>query len=148
AWLTHASNRPWFLLLTFSEGELIFWEVSGKLQVHRPGSEAFVLAGTLWKKFPAKSRETYKRTFGPDAIDPVFKTLPAAKVAAVPRRKLYASIDSLAVYQFLNRGTCRPIWRIEGPTEAAMPALIARQTQASVRHRDKQGEETKYAAFV
>src|SRR5262249_45084308 len=83
-----------------------------------------------------------------DAKDTVFKTLPAVEVAAVPRRQLYASIDSLAVYQFLNRGTCRPIWRIEGPTEAEMPPLIAGQAQHSVRGRDKQGEETKYAAFV
>jgi hypothetical protein len=148
AWLTHPSNRPWFLLMTFSESDLIFWEVSGKLQVHRPGSEAFVSADTLWRQFPAKRRKTYKRIFGPDAKDPLFKTLPAAKVAAVPRRTLYASIDSLAVYQFLNRGTCRPIWRIKGPTEAAMPPLIAKQSQASVRGRDKHGEETKYAAFV
>jgi hypothetical protein len=148
AWLTHPSNRSWFLLLTFSESDLIFWEVSDKLQVHRPGSEAFELADTLWRKFPAKSRETYKHIFGPDTLDPVFKTLPAAKVAAVPRRELYASIDSLAVYQFLNRGTCRPIWRIQGPTEAEMPPLIAGQSQASVRGRDKQGKETNYAAFV
>jgi hypothetical protein len=147
-WLTHPSNRPWFLLLTFSESQLIFWEVSGPLQVHRPESKVFELAHTHWKKFPTKRREAYKHIFGPDAIDPVFKTLPAAKLAAAPRRGLYASIDSLAVYQFLNRGTCRPIWRIEGPTEAAMPLLIARQSQASVRGRDKQGEETKYAAFV
>jgi hypothetical protein len=148
AWLMHPGNRPWFLLLTFSESELIFWEVSDKLQVHRPGSEVFVRADTLWRKFPAKTRKTYERIFGTDATERVFKTLPAAKVAAVPRRDLYASIDSLAVYQFLNRGTCRPIWRIEGPTEAAMPPLIAKQFQASVRGRNKQGEETKYAAFV
>jgi hypothetical protein len=148
AWLTHPSNRPWFLLLTFSASELIFWEVSEKLQIHRPGSEVFERAGNLWRRFPAKTRKPYQSVFGPDATKPIFKTLPATKVAAVPRRQLYASIDSLAVYRFLNQGTCRPIWPINGPTEAAMPDLIAKQSQVSVRGRDKQGKETKYAAFV
>ena len=148
AWLTHPRNRPWFLVLTFSESDLIFWEISGQLQLHLPGSETFARAEELWRSFPAKSRETYKRVFGPSANNPVFKTLPASKVAAVPRRKLYASIDSLAVYQFLNRGTCRPIWRIKGPTEAAMPDLIAEQSQDSIRSRNEQAQETKYAAFV
>ncbi len=145
AWLTHTSNLPWFLLLTFSESELIFWKVPSKLQVHRRGSEVFELASDLWRKFPAKARETYKRISESEEAGSVLKTLPAVEVATVARRELYASIDSLAVYQYLNRGTCRPIWRIAGPTEAAMPDLIAKQSQPSVRGHD---EETKYATFV
>lgn len=153
AWLTHPSNRPWFLLMTFSESHLIFWEVTGIVQVFRPGSDIYARAKDLWRKFPVKIHREYKRVFDPvasdpDAIDPVFKTLPVVKVASVPRRELYASIDSLSVYQYLNRGTCRPIWRISGPTEVEMPDNIAIQSQASIRGRVLQGEETKYATFV
>jgi hypothetical protein len=100
----------------------------------------------MWQQFPAAKKRTYERVFHPRAADPVFKTLPAKILASVPRRELYASIDSLAVYQFLNRGTCRPIWRIKGPTEAAMPEEIARHRQESVR--GTRDAETKFGTFV
>ncbi len=148
AWLMHPRNRPWFLVITFSQADLIFWEVRGKLKAHAPGSAVFERAAKLWKTFPSVTRKTYSHIFGSEAKRPLFKVLPAKKVACVPRSQLYASIDSLAVYQFLNRGTCRPIWRIDGPTEAEMPELIAEQRQPSIHGGDKNDDEKKYAAFV
>ena len=146
AWLSHVDNRQWLLLITFSPNDLIFWEVSDKLQVHRPRSEVFRRAQTMWEQFPGKKKKKYQRSFQQGAVDPLFKTLPATKLAAVPRRMLYASIDSLAVYQFLNRGTCRPIWRIGGTKEAAIPEQIAKYGQPSVRN--KGDAETEFATFV
>jgi len=37
------------------------------------------------------------------------KFLPVEILKVIPRDKLYMSIDSLSVYQYLNQGTCRPV---------------------------------------
>jgi hypothetical protein len=149
AWLSHQANRQRFLLITFSQSDLIFWEVVGTVEVHQPGTRVFERAREIWEGFPPdiKKHEHYKQIFENRLVNPVFKTLPSRKLVAVPRRELYSSIDSLAVYQSLNRGTCRAIWRIKGPTEAAMPEKIAAQRQQMILGKSD-SEETNFAAFV
>ena len=149
AWLSHQNNRQRFLLITFSQSDLIFWEVLGKVKVHRPGEQVFERAREMWRNDPEIRRhEYYNSVFQNGAVSAIFKTLPSRKLAAVPRRELYASIDSLAVYQYLNRGTCRAIWRINGPTEGVMPEEIVQHRQEVIPHGSEAGEETKFATFV
>jgi len=75
------------------------------------------------------------------------RTLPVSLVARIPRHALYPSIDSLSVYQYLNRGTCRPFWRINGPTGADIDDAIIRD-QAVPAYAGTLSEETAYAAFA
>jgi hypothetical protein len=147
AWLSHQANRQRFLIITFSQSDLIFWEVQGKLKVHQAGGRVFERAREIWQGFPANIKEHYKNIFENPLANPIFKTLTSKRLVAIPRRELYASIDSLAVYQFLNRGTCRPIWRINGPTEAALPERIAAQRQQTILGMSGSGE-TNFATFV
>ena len=109
AWLRDDANREWVRLLVFSEDHLyVFRATSSELACatpeHRPA--LFKRAMNVFEKKRKESDETPK----------VFKFIQAERVGPpIERSKLYTAIDSLRTYQFLNQGTCRPVWRAKGP---------------------------------
>lgn len=77
-----------------------------------------------------------------------FRSLPVELFAEIPRHRLYTSIDSLSVYQYLNRGTCRPFWRISGPTGAEIPGGIKESDLTDTYPSGTLVKEERFAAFT
>lgn len=144
-WLCHEENREWFVLVTFDKQEVVFWEVTGRVKAHGRGTPVFKRALELREQATGGPRKEYSFD-----DDDVFKTLPARKVARIGRSALYTSIDSLAVYQYFNRGTCRRMWRAGGPTGAAMSDAIKDHRQGEIRGAGggERASETSFGAFT
>ncbi|XZE56702.1 hypothetical protein SH139x_002827 [Planctomycetaceae bacterium SH139] len=148
AWIMHPDNAKDVILILFDKEDLYFFNPTPEgdgcrsgLSIHRPNDPngAYEKAKTINLKLFSAG--------GP--ID-IFKTLPVKLIAKVSRSKLHTSIDSLSVYQFLNRGTCRPIWRIVGPTgpglsEMMKPITLPRISENWPHHS---GEEKPFGALV
>jgi uncharacterized protein YoaH (UPF0181 family) len=145
AWLTHENNRGRLLLITFDQRNLTFWQATAQVGINYPEQPAFEAARAYWLADP---RDTYAGTFRNGAANPIFKTLPVERLGSMPRSELYTSIDSLSVYQFLNRGTCRPLWPISGtgPRHVGMVDTITNQRQESVRWTGD--DETWFGVFL
>ena len=172
SWLTHRDNQKDSLLLVFDTQNLLMYEVTGPLGVHGPAPPrgTYEEAQEYFKNvYSGKVRgrdkrfKDYAAALGDEVKNPVFKTLPVSLVATVPRSSLYTSVDSLSVYQGLNRGTCRRLWRATGPTQGGFPESLLRKVQGRRRPEaeapytpriprwdDKlpTGEETPFGAFV
>jgi len=102
AWLAHPNHRERIRLITFSAGHLYFWKVEGKtLDIIHEGEDRYETV---------KAMDITKRT---EPL-PMYKFLPVNFIGKVRRQDLYTSIDSLAVLQYLTRGTCRPLWKVKG----------------------------------
>lgn len=144
--VSHPTNWPRFLLLTFERTVLRFWQVTGSVRVASM-DELAIAAGIDPRRRPADYQQYFATPAGKAAPSPL-RVLPVRRVAEVPRADLYTSVDSLAVYQSLNRGTCGPLWRSSGPTAARLPAGIAAQQAIAGCRRGKLGLETRFAAFV
>ena len=144
--VTHPDNHDRFLLLTFERTVLRVWRVTGATRVAT--LEELATAANVR---PLRRPDGYKPYFvapaGQDAPSPL-RVLPVSLVAEVPRAEMYTSVDSLAVYQSLNRGTCRPLWRSTGPTGAKLPASIIAQPPIPGCARGNLGKETRFAAFA
>lgn len=147
--VAHDQNYESIMLLTFEETELRFWKVAGPVVV--APRDVWEDAGKLRPRPP-----DYEKYFSPDNRDerlPLsqpFRVLPVRLVAVVPRESLYTSVDSLASYQYLIRGTCRPLWRAKGPTAAVYPRDVMDCVQSAIpgyEGTNGNGEEP-FAAFV
>jgi hypothetical protein len=106
AWLLDDANRDWVRLLVFSDHEL---------HVFRARESRLLCVS------PERNRSVYERALrlSGDAgseVPKIFKFIKAERVGEpLLRSSLYTAIDSLRTYQFLNQGTCRPVWRASGP---------------------------------
>jgi hypothetical protein len=157
----HVDNHARFLLLTFEEDVVCFWRARGEVQRHEHESDVWRTA----KKYADQSsvmggyayfNETraplpwdQQRTFADLRLkERAFRTLPVELVDQVERHRLYTSIDSLSVYQYLNRGTCRPFWRISGPTGANIPEEIQPSGPTATYLSGGLAAETRFAAFA
>jgi len=145
--VAHDTNFNEVMLLTFEETTLRFWRVTG------PVVEAPPHVWEAARKVNGKG-SVYDFYFKPEVIGGVaqplkpFRVLPVRLVAEVPRDAIYTSVDSLASYQYLIRGTCRPLWRATGPTAAAHHPEVLRQQQPKVPRCERIGGEVPFAAFV
>jgi len=102
AWLAHKDNREQVRLITFSAGHLYFWEVAGEpLKIIRKDEAHYETIKAMDKTKRSSPLEMYK-------------FLSVIARGKVRRQDLYTSVDSLAVLQYLTRGTCRPLWKVKG----------------------------------
>lgn len=164
--VSHVAHQGKFRLLTFEDDFLHFWEVQGSVQHNAKGSPLWNQANTLFRDTRQANRNDVPGVFRVDnAFMPVgtrtrkqtyndqddeqrgFRTLPVKRVLSVDRRELYTSIDTLAVYQYLNRGTCRPLWRINGPPGATLHGVPLNPPDDVYSH-GKLSQEQPFAAFV
>ena len=166
AWLAHAENAKNALILVFGTEMLHVFRVRHDLGgrqdrcvvVHTAGSAEFETARSLYarhRKTAGKRHVDYDGIFGPDAKEPVFKVLPVEDVACVRRSSLYTSVDSLSVYQGLNRGTCQRLWRANGPLSGSFPAEVSKPLPNGALQERVVGfgttnyaQETPFASFV
>jgi hypothetical protein len=151
AWLTHENNRNRLLLITFDQRHLTFWQATGSVAINYPGHPAFEAARAHWQAGPSaypdpKAYKGYTDIFRDGATNAMFKTLPVTKLGSVQRSELYTSIDSLRVYSFLNRGTCRPLWPISGTGTGHVVDAITQRRQQFVRWNGD--DETSFGVFV
>jgi hypothetical protein len=143
--VSHEENRNLFLLLTFEKTELWFWRVVGEV---RYANEVELTEAAKIERRP----KDYDKYF-PDPRTPRssssarLRVLPVKRIAKVPRSELYTSVDSLAVYQSLNRGTCSPLWRSNGPSGGTLTAIEPQRAIQGCGRVDL-GVETPFAAFV
>ena len=143
-------HRDQFVVLTFEKTELRFWQVNGDVPPpHRDGK--------VWDCAMAclRDRREMRAEFGPakgeakaEVKPQYFRTLPVRLLARIPRISLYTSIDSLASYQYLIRGTCRPLWRATGPTAAEHHPGVLGAKQPRIRPCDRVGGEEAFGAFI
>jgi hypothetical protein len=116
-------------VITFGEEYLTVWKITDEIRLLTPDE--------------AKSAMQIATCDGD-------KVIRAEPIAQFERRSLLASIDSLAVYQFLNRGTFRPIFRCY--PDAFMQAADAANewlTRDTARLKPFWGAgETAYGAWV
>ena len=142
--VSHEANWGSVMLLTFEKTTLRFWQVTGPVIEAPPAvREAADRVNN--------GGSTYGSYFKPPAegeAPPCFRVLPVKLVAEVPRDAVYTSVDSLASYQYLIRGTCRPLWRATGPTAAAHPPEVLERQQARIPRCERIGGEEPFAAFV
>lgn len=89
-------------VITYDESHLTFWKITGKVS-------KFDGAVSPKQKAIGLSKVNAKKT---DSDTSLWHFLPVAEVNRVQRSLLPAPIDSLSVYQYLNRGTFRPIMRL------------------------------------
>lgn len=147
----HAKHRDQFVLLVFGRQSLRFWQVCGDYQTHTESSPLWSVAAGLWAEDGRMHRETFRGETPaegtPKGPPQSFFTLPVKLLGSIPRSSLYTTLDSLAVYQSLNRGTCRPVWRITG-SKARIPAAIQTAPLPDEYIHGDSGKETSYAAFV
>lgn len=166
AWLSHGANAENALILVFGTEKLHVFRVRDDVErrqgrcvvVHAAGSTEFELARSLYalRTRTGGSRHVdYDRIFDRDAKEPVFKVLPVEEVASVLRSSLYTSVDSLSVYQGLNRGTCRRLWRARGPLSGSFPAEVSEPSESGVLQQRvagfgnrKYAQETPFACFA
>ncbi len=145
--VAHETNFQDFMLLTFEETTLRYWRVTG------PVVEAPLHVWEAARTINGKGL-VYDFYFKPEVVGGVaqppkpFRVLPVRLVAEVPRDAIYTSVDSLASYQYLIRGTCRPLWRASGPTAAAHHPEMLKQQQARIPRCERIDEEEPFAAFV
>jgi len=109
-------------IITFSNDKLIVWKITGKLTLideqfrninyDRKDFETFYIKNHPdWDKSLHNQDKTFKKKESYLHSDlRNSKILPVKKVYEVNRSNLIAPIDSLSVYQYLNRGTFRPIF--------------------------------------
>lgn len=145
--VAHEANFNDVMLLTFEETLLRFWRVTGPVVEAPP--QVWERARTINGK-----GSVYDPYFKPEVAGNVaqplkpFRVLPVRLVAEVPRDAIYTSVDSLASYQYLIRGTCRPLWRASGPTAASHHSEVLRQQQTRIPRCERIGGEEPFAAFV
>lgn len=146
------ANHAEFMLLTFEKTELCFWRVTGPVkpapdELHKAAG-AIHDGASLYREYFVPSKDETD----PEGVRvlplPPFRLLPVKLVASVPRDGIYTSVDSLASYQYLIRGTCRPLWRASGPTAAEVPGDIEAQAQAQVPRCQRVRKEEPFSAFV
>lgn len=159
------SSKQWrkrVRIVTFSKELLTVWKITGDLQYINEVMDPLSPAGMLlqnrhvYKKFP----RYITRKINNDREFKLFlkksKRVPVKKEYEIERSQLIAPIDSLSVYQYLNRGTFRPIFRIGGKTElpdficdsrmiGSLPPVKIRQNQSG---KIKELEETAFGKFV
>lgn len=148
--VSHPDNRERFTLLTFERETLSFWRVTDSVQRHEVGSPFWTTAKKLAEAKKATGSDQRMLTnysyFRDDGC--VLRTLPVDLIGKIRRNRLYTSIDSLSVYRYLNQGTCRPLWRIKGPSAAMLPSVIT-PTELSETHVEGSGrQETPFGAFA
>ena len=139
--VSHKANQSQFLLLTFEKTVLRFWEVVKPVRV------ATAAELQIAEQIGGRRPKDYAPHFEDPATNPL-RVLPVKLVAEVPRGSLYTSVDSLASYQYLIRGTCRPLWRASGPTAATPVEGIQEASKAPVPRCKRVGPEQPFAAFV
>jgi|GEM_PF-4505664 len=145
--VTHPSNRDGFYLVTFEKTSLKFWKVAGGVEEAsseiRRTAEKMVTHKGVYSKY-------FFRSPDPKGASPFppFRVIPVTPIASISRHEVYTSIDSLGSYQYLIRGTCRPLWRAKGPDAAAMPVEIVSECQKVVPRCERVGEEQPFGAFV
>jgi len=131
--VSHDANHAEFMLLTFEKTELCFWRVTGPVKPAsdelRKAAGAIHGGASLYREYFVPSKDETD----PEGVRvlelPPFRVLPVKLVASVLRDGIYTSVDSRASYQYLIRGTCRPLWRASGPTAAEMPRDIEAQAE-------------------
>lgn len=141
--VSHDTNRDLFLLLSFGKTELWFWRVMGEVR-YATELELAEAPKTLTKNYDRYFSDPRTPHAPPSAR---LRVLPVKCIAKVPRSELYTSVDSLAVYRYLNSGTCRPLWRCKGPLGGNLTGIEPQRTIQGCGHRDL-GAETPFAAFV
>ncbi len=147
--VSHPENRANHLLLTFEKTELRFWRATGEVRVAT--ADEWRCASAISPRHPKDRYFGGGRVEEPPAAatDPSpFRVLPVEPVAAVPRDAIYTSVDSLASYQYLIRGTCRPLWRATGPTAAEPHPGVKGAMQDTVARCERLQNEEPFAAFV
>jgi hypothetical protein len=150
--VSHGANQAEFMLLTFEKTELCFWRVTGPV---KPASKELHEAARKIHGGDLLYREYFvpsKDKTDPDGLRvlalPPFRVLPVKLAASVRRNGTYTSVDSLASYQYLIRGTCRPLWRASGPTGSEVPWDIEKHRQNQVPRCQRVGKEEPFGAFV
>jgi hypothetical protein len=149
--VSHPDNYAEFLLLTFEKTDLCFWQVTGPVTAASPDLHAAAAQmnrrGKLYQEYFAPS-QVDTNTKGTNTELPPFRVLPVKLIATVPRHAIYTSVDSLASYQYLIRGTCRPLWRASGTNTDDMPDEIVNHVQKSIPRCKLIKPERPFAAFV
>jgi hypothetical protein len=153
AWLTDPANQSKALILVFDDVDLLVFRPAGRVEIHRNESPAHDAARAHHTKKPLRFSD-YSELFQGGDRPTIFKTLPVRKIATIPRSSLYTSVDSLSVYQALNRGTCRRLWRTKGPTDGVLPDAVVSRAQGGAQGGitswggSHLGVEEPFAAFV
>ena len=143
-WLANAppKERENVRLVSFYEREIYFWEITGNLLECSTTKEKRKVIEGLEKELSEKEKKCVN---GPNTL----RLLPVKACKKFKSDLLYASIDSLSVYSYLNMGTCRPFCRI-GKSNHLYPGEFRKIsvvfTYPSVKGKEEL-EETEHGVF-
>jgi len=114
------SSKKWrknVRILTFSANKLIIWKIEDALtylsEIKLTKSEILAILSNEenFKSVSPKTKDILLRDLNDLDKYSRLKILPVSKEFETHRGNLFAPIDSLSVYQYLNQGTFRPIFR-------------------------------------
>ncbi len=105
------------VVVTFSQEEIIFWNITGELKYLRD------VKSVEERKKIKKYCEDLKIEESETDFDK-WKFLPTKKICSMKRDFLFPPINSLAVYQYLNQGTFRPFFRLAEAKNKLIPLEI------------------------
>ena len=151
AWLLHPENRRSAVLVSYGPSHVYFWRALREdLVIARasapPGSDERAL-------YEAARNLDLSANSGVTNED-VYKFMTVELIHEPIRRSgLYTSVDSLSVLQYLNQGTCRPMWRINGPHPSLAALEAERQSDiVNMKHKARHSkgiwQETAFGAFL
>lgn len=137
-------------ILTFSATELLVWEItgpriyfadwSGRIKQQIGSADSFSKFAEEHSDFPLPKdfkEKSHK-----------WSLVPATLIRRISRSELFAPIDSLSVYRYLNSGTFRPIHRIGAGSDSARPNLARlRRTKEGPLFKGFKAE-TGFGAYV
>lgn len=143
AHIFHQSNRTNIRLIAFDKRNLVIMKIpdeSRSLVIWKRDDPEYKTFEFIFSSLPhIKARD---EGYVKGGIAKAVKFLEVSIEHVFPRDSLYLSVDSLSVFQYLNRGTCRPIDRI-GTTDKEgyedLKALLGPIINAG---------ETPYGAFM
>ncbi|MCW7494756.1 hypothetical protein ND861_19015 [Leptospira sp. 2 VSF19] len=116
AWLLYIDRREKKNLVVFDSLFIYFYEITNDLFIIRENPLLFELKKLIQSQ-KSNIKNLYIFKIDPTLnIEEKYKFLPVKLLNKIPRTRLYAPINSIAVYQYLNQGTCRPFAKI-GKTE-------------------------------
>ncbi|TGM31758.1 hypothetical protein [Leptospira levettii] len=119
-------------VITYDSHELKFWQVTGKVTKFNTVHSLESLPKKLIKAKQKNLKDFYLWNF-----------LPVKLITAINRSLLPSSIDSLSVYQYLNRGTFRPMIRLaDYKNKFEYPKIIEDDLFKFIVKTSKKAEET------
>ncbi|TGM82522.1 hypothetical protein [Leptospira bouyouniensis] len=112
AYLLFEERREKKNLVVFDSLFIYFYEITNDLYIINKNPLLSELKKIIQSQ---KSKIKHQYIFKDDGkieIEEKYKFIPVKLLNKIPRTKLYAPINSIAVYQYLNQGTCRPFSKI------------------------------------